>query len=112
MTRVSRREFETPHIGHARWRFTERISIGDELDPKDSAPAPFLPPPWDTGDAGPRIRDVRVILTAPDDIRLVVVKIETDEPGLYGLGCATFTQRPLAVVTAIEQYLRPQVIGR
>ena len=58
-------------------------------------PAPLLPPPWDHGDAGgPRIRDVRVILTAPEGIRLVVVKIETDEPDLYGLGCATFTQRP------------------
>ena len=73
---------------------------------------PLLPPPWDDGSAGPRIRDVRVILTAPDDIRLVIVKVETDEPELYGLGCATFTQRPLAVVTAIEEYVRPQVIGR
>jgi mannonate dehydratase len=76
-------------------------------------PAPLLPPPWDRGGAGgPRIRDVRVILTAPEGIRLVVVKVETDEPGLYGLGCATFTQRPLAVATAIEQYLKPQVVGR
>ena len=73
----------------------------------------LLPPPWDGGVArGPRIRDVRVILTAPEGIRLVVVKIETDEPGLYGLGCATFTQRPLAVATAIEQYIEPQVVGR
>lgn len=76
----------------------------------EPAAPPLLPPPWP--EHGPRIRDVRVILTAPDDIRLVVVKVETDEPGLYGLGCATFTQRPLAVVTAIEQYVRPQVIGR
>ena len=65
-----------------------------------------------TAAGGPRIRDVRVILTAPEGIRLVVVKIETDEPDLYGLGCATFTQRPLAVATAIEQYLKPQVVGR
>ena len=41
---------------------------------------PLLPPPWDDGSAGPRIRDVRVILTAQDDIRLVIVKVETDEP--------------------------------
>ena len=69
--------------------------------------------PYDpAGGSGIQIRDVRVICTAPDDIRLVIVKIETTEPGLYGLGCATFTQRPLAVVTAIEQYLKPLVIGR
>ena len=39
-----------------------------------------------------KIRDVRAILTAPAGIRLVVVKVETSEPGLYGVGCATFTQ--------------------
>ena len=77
-----------------------------------SPPAPLLPAPWDTAGASPRIRDVRVILTAPDGIRLVIVKVETDEPELSGVGCATFTQRPLAVKTAIEEYVRPQVIGR
>ena len=59
-----------------------------------------------------RITDVKVILTAPDGIRLVVVKVMTSEPGLYGLGCATFTQRPLAVASAIEDYLKPFVIDR
>jgi mannonate dehydratase len=59
-----------------------------------------------------RIRDIRVILTEPDDIRLVIVKIETSEPDLYGVGCATFTQRPTAVAAAINDYLRPFLIGR
>jgi mannonate dehydratase len=59
-----------------------------------------------------RITRVTPICTAPDGIRLVVVKIETSEPGLYGLGCATFTQRPLAVVTAIQEYLEPFLLGR
>ncbi len=59
-----------------------------------------------------RIRDVQVILTAPNGIRLVVVKVVTDQPGLYGLGCATFTQRPLAVAAAVEHYLKPFAIGR
>ena len=35
------------------------------------------------------IRDVRAICTAPEGINLVAVKIETNEPELYGVGCAT-----------------------
>ena len=58
------------------------------------------------------IRDVRTILTAPEGIDLVVVKVETSEPGLYGLGCATFTQRALVVKSAVENYLRPFLVGR
>ena len=60
----------------------------------------------------PKIKDMRVIMTEPDGIRLVVVKILTDQDGLYGVGCATFTQRPLPVVKAITDYLRPFLIGR
>jgi len=60
----------------------------------------------------PTIRDVRVILTAPAGISLVVVKVETSEPGLYGLGCATFTQRYMAVKAAVEEHLKPLVVGR
>ncbi len=58
------------------------------------------------------IRKVRAILTAPDGIPLVVVKVETDEDGLYGLGCATFTQRPTLVARAVEEYLDPLLVGR
>ena len=58
------------------------------------------------------IRDVRTILTAPEGINLVVVKIETSEPGLHGLGCATFTQRHLAVTCAVDDYLRPFLVGK
>jgi mannonate dehydratase len=65
------------------------------------------------GLAALKITKVRPILTAPQQrIRLVVVKVETSEPGLYGLGCATFNQRPLAVKTAVEEYLDPFCRGR
>lgn len=43
---------------------------------------------------------------------LVVVKVETSEPGLYGLGCATFTQRAEVVVAAINTYMPDFCIGR
>src|SRR5215475_5935452 len=59
-----------------------------------------------------KIRDIKTILTAPDGIRLVIVKVETTEPGLHGWGCATFTQRAYVVETAVEKYLKPFLIGR
>ena len=59
-----------------------------------------------------KITDVRVIVTAPEGVNLVVVRIDTSDAGLYGLGCATFNQRSAAVVAAVEQHLRPFLIGR
>lgn len=58
------------------------------------------------------IRDVQAILTQPGGSRLLIVKVLTSEPGLYGLGCATFTQRIFAVQAAIERHLKPFVVGR
>jgi len=60
----------------------------------------------------PTIRDVRVILTAPAKLNLVVVKVETDEPGLYGLGCATFAWRYQSVAATVTEHIKPLVVGR
>ena len=46
------------------------------------------------------IEDIKVILTQPGKSRLCIVKVVTSEPGLYGLGCATFTQRIFAVASS------------
>ena len=59
-----------------------------------------------------KITKVRAIKTRPQGARLVVVKVETSEPGLYGIGCATYNQRPLPVVTAVDEYLDPFARGR
>ncbi|MCL2879499.1 MAG: bifunctional D-altronate/D-mannonate dehydratase [Treponema sp.] len=58
------------------------------------------------------IRKVRAILTNPAGQNLIVVKVETSEPGLYGLGCATFAYRELAVKLMVEEYLGPLLEGR
>jgi mannonate dehydratase len=60
----------------------------------------------------PKIRDIQVIATAPAGSRLTVVKILTDQDGLYGYGCGTFTQRAELVNAAVERYLRPFLAGK
>ena len=60
------------------------------------------------------IREVKTFLvqTGGAGTRFVIVKVLTSEPGLYGLGCATFTQRFRAVHAALEHHLIPFVLGR
>jgi mannonate dehydratase len=59
-----------------------------------------------------KITDVKTILTQPGGEHLVVVKVLTSEPGLYGVGCATHGERPLAVAAAIDQHVKPLLIGK
>jgi mannonate dehydratase len=58
-----------------------------------------------------KITEVRVIVTCPGR-NYVVVKIRTDEPGLYGVGDATLNGRELAVATALQEHIAPLLIGR
>ncbi|HEV2275401.1 MAG TPA: enolase C-terminal domain-like protein [Acidobacteriaceae bacterium] len=60
----------------------------------------------------PRIKDISVIECEPAGVRLTVVKITTDQDGLYGYGCATFTQRADLVKPAVEQYLKPFLLNK
>ncbi len=60
----------------------------------------------------PRIKDISVIECEPQGARLTVVKITTDQDGLYGYGCATFTQRAELVKPAVERYLKPFLLGK
>jgi mannonate dehydratase len=69
-------------------------------------------PPANKGMSPVKIKSVKAIGTAPEGANLVVVKVETTEPGLYGLGCATFTQRAEVVVTAINNYMGDFCIGK
>ena len=64
------------------------------------------------GMATPRIKDISVIECQPAGVRLTVVKITTDQDGLYGYGCATFTQRADLVKPAVEKYLKPFLLGK
>ncbi len=64
------------------------------------------------GLAQPKIRDISVIETQPAGVRLTVIKITTDQDGLYGYGCATFTQRADLVRPAVEKYLKPLLLGK
>lgn len=64
------------------------------------------------GTPAPKIKDISVIECQPAGVRLTVVKITTDQDGLYGYGCATFTQRADLVRPAVEKYLKPFLLGK
>ncbi|MDO8544438.1 MAG: enolase C-terminal domain-like protein [Opitutaceae bacterium] len=65
------------------------------------------------GSKAVKITKVRAITCATQGtIRFVVIRVDTSEPGLYGLGCGTYNQRPLTVVTAVNEYLDPFARGR
>ncbi|MGI8635883.1 MAG: enolase C-terminal domain-like protein, partial [Segetibacter sp.] len=86
--------------------------LGLMTSPFANARKPETDDRYKIGMAPVKIRSVKAIATAPEGSNLIVVKIETTEPGLYGLGCATFTQRAAVVVTAINSYLAEFCIGK
>ena len=109
-------ELKIPNLGEAEDTEVIEISVkkGEKLSKNDpiivleSEKAAMEVP----SDFDGKIKDIKVIFTEPDNIRLIIVKILTDQDGLYGVGCATFTQRPNPVKYAIEDYLKPFLIGK
>lgn len=59
------------------------------------------------------IQDVKVITTsAGGRYRWVFLKIITSEPGLYGIGTANNNYQITAVIAALENHLKPWLIGK
>lgn len=77
----------------------------------EDLPAPLAPAPW-SGPSGTRVTRVRTFLCAPQGCPYVIARVETDQPGLYGLGCASDPQRTTAIRAVLDDYLGPQLAGR
>src|ERR1700722_12260967 len=59
------------------------------------------------------IKDVKVITTnGGSHYRWIFLKIITSEPGLYGIGSANNNYETMAVIAALEDHLKPWLIGK
>src|SRR5271170_541233 len=59
------------------------------------------------------IKDVKIITTtAGGNYRWVFLKIVTSEPGLHGIGSANNNYETKAVISALEDHLKPWLIGK
>jgi len=99
-----------------RRNFMKTVALGSAAGliglPDLNAATPYETPSYAKAMAPVKIKSCKAISTRPGGSNLIVVKVETTEPGLYGVGCATFTQRAFPVVTAIEQYMNDFCVGR
>ena len=59
-----------------------------------------------------KITKVKIIHTYPNGTGFGVVKVETSEPGLWGIGCATGIRRYATLTAAVDEYLDPLLRGK
>ncbi|MBC9889063.1 MAG: starvation-sensing protein RspA [Opitutae bacterium] len=59
-----------------------------------------------------KITKVKIIHTYPNRTGFGVVKVETSEAGLWGIGCATGIRRYATLTAAVEKYLDPLLRGK
>lgn len=94
---------------------TSQQPNADDTAVADSVEAPevLAPAPW-TPDQPNRLKvtAVRTFLTGPQVCPYVVTRVETNQPGLYGLGDGSDPQRPYATRAVIDEYLGPMLVGR
>src|SRR6204780_3343619 len=98
---IERRDFLKSVAGASALTVASRVATAQEQTARATRAMP-----------APRIKDISVIECEPQGVRLTVVKITTDQDGLYGYGCATFTQRADLVKPAVEKYLKPFLLGK
>ncbi len=98
---MQRRDFMRGFVGAGAMALAPRVVRANEQAERATRAMP-----------SPKIKDISVIECEPDGVRLTVVKITTDQDGLYGYGCATFTQRADLVKPAVEKYLKPFLLGK
>src|SRR5277367_344090 len=98
---IPRRNFLQSAAGASMLALAPRITLAEEQVARATRATP-----------APRIKDISVIECEPQGVRLTVVKITTDQDGLYGYGCATFTQRADLVKPAVEKYLKPFLLNK
>src|SRR6266849_7775564 len=58
-----------------------------------------------------KITGIRCIRTRADG-SWVILKVLTDQPGLYGIGSASDRFHPLAVLAVVDESITPRLIGR
>lgn len=87
--------------------------------PRSPAVDLLAPAPWSidsdpAASAGDHVRvtAVRTFVCAPQGCPYLIVRVETNQPGLTGLGCASDPQRTHAIRAVVDDYLGPMLVGR